>query len=293
VVVWGSLGEEDYTGIYQQRFGVDGNKVGGETLVNSTIAGEQFFASVTALEDGSWVVSWSSDGQDGDGSGIYQRHFAPDRIGGTGGDTLTGTGWAERLDGRGGADEIHGRGGDDTVIGGGGSDELFGDQGHDSLEGGSGHDTVSGGSGKDRVEGNGGNDVLYGGSARDRLYGGDGNDTVNGGHGADTLTGGTGADVFQFSDISDSAPRAFDSIRDFNRSQGDRIDLSRLDAGAYQEFIFDETAGTSPLQGHVSVSQDFLGRNTYVYVNTDKDPEADIVIHLKGLVDLTKSDFIL
>jgi hypothetical protein len=298
VVVWFGQGDGDHCGIFQQRYGASGNRVGEETLVNIASDGGQTNPSVTALADGSWIVSWSSSEGNNDTYGsppdVFQRHFAPDRIGGAGDDTIEGTGWAERLDGRGGADEAHGRGGNDTVLGGGGRDEIFGDDGHDSLDGGSGHDTLNGGAGKDRLEGNDGNDRLTGGTENDVLDGGSGNDTVVGGGGADTLTGGTGADEFQFNDVSDSTPGAFDTIRDFKASYGgDRIDLSRLDAGPYPEFVFDGAAGTAPGQGHVSVGHDPAGRHTYVYVNIDKDPEVDMVIRLKGWVDLTKSDFIL
>jgi ELWxxDGT repeat protein len=65
------------------------------------------------------------------------------------------------------------------------------------------------------IIGNGATNILNGGAAADRLIGGDGKDT---------LIGGLGADVFRF----DSALRSTanrDTITDFNRFQGDRIEL--------------------------------------------------------------------
>ena len=62
-------------GVYQQVYGAGGNAVGSETLVNSYTAGNQAPLKVTALSDGGWVVTWNSNGQDGDGDGIYQKVF--------------------------------------------------------------------------------------------------------------------------------------------------------------------------------------------------------------------------
>ncbi|ASG24922.1 calcium-binding protein [Nitrospirillum viridazoti] len=49
-----------------------------ETIANSYTASDQTTPSVAVLADGSYVVSWASAGQDGDGSGIYAQHFAGD-----------------------------------------------------------------------------------------------------------------------------------------------------------------------------------------------------------------------
>ncbi len=60
-----------------------------------------------------------------------------------------------------------------------------------------------------------GNDTITGGTANDQIYGGRGNDT---------LTGGAGADTFYY--LYDNA--GSDTIRDFSKSQGDKIDISNL-----------------------------------------------------------------
>ncbi len=79
VVTWMSAGQDgDGYGIHGQRFGADGNAVGGEFQVNTYIAGSQATPSVTDLADGGFVVTWTSDGQDGDSLGIYGQRFGAD-----------------------------------------------------------------------------------------------------------------------------------------------------------------------------------------------------------------------
>jgi VCBS repeat-containing protein len=86
VVVWSASlngGDGDGYGVYQQRYDSAGAKVGGPQLVNSTTAGDQVHASVAANGTG-FVVTWTSTGQDGSGSGVYARRFdaAGDPVGG-------------------------------------------------------------------------------------------------------------------------------------------------------------------------------------------------------------------
>jgi len=79
VVTWDSDGQDgSETGVYQQRYDADGAAAGTETLVNLFTTDYQFSRGLTALDDGSWVVSWTSEGQDGSARGVYQRHYAPD-----------------------------------------------------------------------------------------------------------------------------------------------------------------------------------------------------------------------
>ena len=63
VVAWSGLGV-DGTEIYLQRFAADGSKAGGEVLVNTTTTGGQRHASVAALNDGGYVVAWTSSRPD-------------------------------------------------------------------------------------------------------------------------------------------------------------------------------------------------------------------------------------
>jgi len=172
------------------------------------------------------------------------------------GDSITGTALDDVLKGYAGGDSISAGAGSDTIDGGAGANYLRGDDGADSMVGGSGFndmngnmgaDTVSGGSagdwvvgGKDNdiLGGEGGNDIVYGNLGDDWCDGGDGADLVRGGQGddvlygragddwlsgdrgSDTLTGGLGADVFHtFNEAG------IDRVVDFNRAEGDRVEL--------------------------------------------------------------------
>ena len=154
-----------------------------------------------------------------------------------------------------GDDALHGFGGDDFLYGGAGNDSLLGEAGNDTLIAGAGNDTYNGGDGNDLIYGGAGTDTLNGQSGNDHLYGGVGDDTLNGGTGNDflngevgndilnggadddilrgglgndTLTGDAGKDLFlwQRGDLNTSGGR--DIVRDFNASEGDRIDLHDL-----------------------------------------------------------------
>ncbi|WP_191058537.1 calcium-binding protein [Geminicoccus harenae] len=67
----------------------------------------------------------------------------------------------------------------------------------------------------------------------DQIVGSDGNEIIVGGFGADILTGGAGQDTFQFSRLYDSDDeRGVDTITDFDRFEGDKIDVGQ----AFAEF---------------------------------------------------------
>jgi Ca2+-binding RTX toxin-like protein len=70
-------------------------------------------------------------------------------IGSTKGDTIYGSGKANRLHGGAGNDLLVGRGSADRLYGGDGNDTLRGNAGHDLLQGGPGTDSADGGAGTD------------------------------------------------------------------------------------------------------------------------------------------------
>ena len=79
VVTWTSRGQDGSGyGIYGQRYAADGTPVGSEFRVNTFTTSDQRFPSVTALADGGFVVTWTSNGQDGSDSGIYGQRYAAD-----------------------------------------------------------------------------------------------------------------------------------------------------------------------------------------------------------------------
>ncbi len=76
VLSWSSYGQDSSdNGIYLQRYDSNGNAVGTETQVNTYTDGSQMSSSITALNDGGYIVSWSSLGQDGSGNGIYLQRY--------------------------------------------------------------------------------------------------------------------------------------------------------------------------------------------------------------------------
>jgi len=90
-----------------------------------------------------------------------------------------------------------------------------------NLVGTGGTNTLLGASGDDFLTGLAGNDILRGGA---------GNDVLIGGLGADQLLGGSGADTFVFKAAAESKAVRLDLILDFSAAEGDRLDLSGIDA---------------------------------------------------------------
>jgi hypothetical protein len=76
LVTWQSSGQDGSgLGVYGQRYNSAGSNVGSEFPVNTYTAGSQYAPSVTALADGGWLVTWTSGGQDGLGSGVYGQRY--------------------------------------------------------------------------------------------------------------------------------------------------------------------------------------------------------------------------
>ncbi|MEA5604044.1 choice-of-anchor D domain-containing protein [Nostoc sp. UHCC 0252] len=113
------------------------------------------------------------------------------------------------------------------------------DNSNDVINGQGGNDTINGKSGDDLLRGNTGNDLLIGGKGNDTLMGGEGNDTLMGGEGNDLLIGGLGADAFSFNSNAafSSDGVGIDTIADFNRSQGDKIVLSKTTFNAITSVV--------------------------------------------------------
>jgi len=240
--------------------------------------------------------------------------------------TLTGS---ANLNGNGNAlnNVLIGNTGNNVLSGGAGNDTLDGSSGIDTLIGGTGNDTyvvdnlsdvISEttvlGSEIDTVRssvgwilganlenltltgtafigiGNDLDNVLIGNAGRNVLDGGAGNDTLIGGLGSDSLTGGTGSDRFVFNTLGELG-KGFDSdtISDFNSLQGDKLDLSKLDANLLTAF----TDSFSFID-----SNDFTaaGQLRFVdqvlYGNVNGDLGADFEIQLVGVNTLTANDLI-
>ncbi|MDZ4779144.1 MAG: PKD domain-containing protein, partial [Planctomycetia bacterium] len=76
VVAWESIGQDgNEPGVYYQRFAADGVKLGDETRANTFTTGSQRLPHVAVDTDGDFVITWSSNIQDGSGYGVYARRF--------------------------------------------------------------------------------------------------------------------------------------------------------------------------------------------------------------------------
>ncbi len=77
VVAWVStqLQDEDASDVYVRRFSATGDPLSDELRVNSYTQGLQTVPTIAMQGDGNFIVTWQSDGQDGDGYGIYAQRF--------------------------------------------------------------------------------------------------------------------------------------------------------------------------------------------------------------------------
>jgi Ca2+-binding RTX toxin-like protein len=238
-----------------------------------------------------------------------------------GNDVLPGSSEEDTISGLAGADTISGLGGNDTIDGGTGMDtgsysaspagvtvslatglgsggDAQGDtlQSIENLLGSAFADTLTGNAGNNTITGGGGADTISGGLGADTLNGGAGGDSLTGGAGADRVTGGMGADQYMFSSVGDFATGfTLDRIMDFNRTQGDKINLAAIDAnsivGGDQPFTFIGAGaftgvagqlGYTPIAGGVRLRGDING-----------DGVADFSMNVIGSAPLVVTDFVL
>jgi Ca2+-binding RTX toxin-like protein len=182
------------------------------------------------------------------------------------------------------------------------NDVLWGGDADNALNGFEGNDILRGFYGADTLDGGDGNDELYGMYSNDTLNGGSGNDRLEGGMGGDTMSGGSGADrfVWMYTAESDGTSWNTDFINDFNRAEGDLIDLHGIDADVHaagnQAFTFIGDAShpfTAP--GQISFAHAAGSPNNYtqIFLNTDSDAEADGVIKVSGMYAVDGNWFVL
>ena len=78
VAVWSGEGSGDDIGLHGQLFDSAGAKIGQPFVVNGQVSGWQSGTALSVFANGSFIVAWTSDGQDGDGRGIFAQRFNPD-----------------------------------------------------------------------------------------------------------------------------------------------------------------------------------------------------------------------
>ena len=287
-----------------------GNYVGSNVL--TAHASGTYYLSVTGLFPGGAYTIKAQEYPDDYGDTVPTGGtFAgsPDFTGD--GQHKTGTDAVDRLTGAARGDLLQGGGGNDVLSGKDGNDLLDGGTGNDRLTGGTGNDTYVVDSRGDKVIelANGGRDTVLSSITHTladnvevlRLTGsaainGTGNALANelyGNSAKNTLAGGAGADTFVFRNGDTGATTATaDRILDFAHAEGDRINLSAIDAGT-ADHAFDFIGG-SRFSGHAGELRFMtVAGNTFVQADLDGDKAADLVIRLDGLHTLVSADFVL
>ena len=155
--------------------------------------------------------------------------------------------------------------------------------GNDLFIGTAGNDNLSGGAGNDILQGAGGDDVLNGGADVDIL---------TGGLGLDNLIGGSGADTFVYLGLTDS-PRGVgrDIITDFSTVEGDKMDVSAIDANPVLagDQAFTLVASFTGAAGQLV----FDAASHVAQFDQNGDGFADLEIQLTGVASVAASDFVL
>jgi Ca2+-binding RTX toxin-like protein len=241
--------------------------------------------------------------------------------GDTGKDHLIGSAGDDLLDGGADRDTMAGGTGNDTYVidcrqdriiesSGGGTDYvqssvslvlgkhlenllLFGPDALDGT-GNAADNVIVGNLASNHLSGAAGDDTLSGDAGDDMLSGGRGDDVLTGGLGHDILSGGAGSDLFRFSDVFESSADATrDRVTDFSEGQGDRLDLSAIDANTDldgdQAFILVGTQST--FEGDATGQLRLAG--SILYGSTDADTDAEFSIAVTGVTTLTEADLIL
>ncbi|RYG89274.1 MAG: calcium-binding protein [Alphaproteobacteria bacterium] len=239
-----------------------------------------------------------------------------------GNDILNGGADSDELYGGAGADQLRGDGGDDTMWGGADNDVYYVDSAGDAVvevsgEGQDGvHATISytltanvegltldgssningtGTGAGDFLIGNVGDNILSGLGGVDNINGGAGNDTIIGGVISDNLDGGAGSDTFVVLEESvGTATLEVDNIHDFVVSDGDRVDLSAIDADSgsagNQAFFFVSTL--TGVAGQATLAYASIEGVTYLNLDNDGDGVSDYRIRFDGDVSATSANIL-
>jgi Ca2+-binding RTX toxin-like protein len=136
---------------------------------------------------------------------------------------------------------------------------------------------------------------IIGNAVGNTLYGLAGNDVLRGESGVDILFGGADADTFRYLSISDSAAGSEDFILDFSAAEGDKIDLSLIDAIAFtperEAFRFIGAGAFNGVEGELRVQPAIAGIG-WLEGDVTGDALADFRIYVMN-AGLTASDLIL
>lgn len=300
---------------HDRLFGFDGNDTllggaGDDTLEGGSGVDTTSYADLASAVNVNLAITTSQSTGAGGTDVLYGIESL---IGSTANDRLTGNSGANVLDGNLGNDTLTGGLGNDTYIVNTSTDvisetstlatEIDSVQAAASWTLGANLEKLvltgnaaingTGNTLANTLTGNAAANVLNGSIGNDTLIGAAGNDVLIGGAGTDNLTGGIGADRFDFNALSEMGLGSLhDAIADFKTSEGDKIDLSTLDANAgslttNEGFSF---IGSAAFNANATGQLRFAGG--ILYGSTDADTAAEFEIQLIGVSSLTGVDFI-
>jgi Ca2+-binding RTX toxin-like protein len=236
--------------------------------------------------------------------------------GGDGNDSLTGSDGNDVLTGGLGIDAMTGGLGDDTYYVDDASDTTVEASGQGSdiihasmswvlggnietlVQDGSGNIDGTGNALANTLNGNGGNNTLDGLGGDDIIKAGNGNDVLIGGTGADILVGGAGADTFtvrQESVIQShlGGTLEIDTVNDLILAQGDKLDLSAIDADSITagDQAFTLVGAFTHHAGEMTLV--LSGGITTLQLDVDGDGSADYRMKITGDVHLDSGGWVL
>ena len=249
------------------------------------------------------VLGSGNDTYVGRGFGSFSTDPFDQVFAGKGKDTIAVETFQSRYFGQAGNDTFFSVGWQNVFNGGAGKDTIsYAPRDEDSTQGGSavtinlGAGTVQTGASRtetivsiENATGSGASDVIIGSSVANRL---------EGAGGFDELTGGLGADRFIFARVAHSqvSNDGIDLVMDFSRAQGDRIDVSGIDAksgiAGNQAFTFIGTGDFTGAKGQLRFEV-IAGEGLILSGDINGDRVADFRIRLLDLTTLAASDIIL
>jgi Ca2+-binding RTX toxin-like protein len=320
----GGVGALTVTGITNVTGGT-ASIVGGRLAVSATAGSGGFDYTLTDANNHVQTghANFSSVVTDGTNNTVLSGAVTgADLQGQDGNDALTGSSGMDRLVGGNGNDVLNGGAGADLMLGGVGDDiytvdnvndvvtELSGEGTADQVNstvsftlganveklvlGGSGDINGTGNGLDNYILGNGGPNTLIGGAGKDVISGGAGNDFITGGLDGDQLTGGLGADTFVYTTLGDfGSGGTNDRISDFNRADGDKLDLTGVDANSNlandQAFTFLGAGAFTHLAGELRATATASGN--IVQGDVNGDGVADFTFVVVGPASLVSGDF--
>lgn len=283
---------------------------------NQVDAGAGNDSVVNMKEDGNVILlGGGNDTYVGTGFGSFVNERADIVRAGTGNDKIAVSTFKSSYFGESGKDTFFSVGQQNTFHGGSGVDSIsYIARDDDNVLGGTGVGIDLGSglaqTGANRFEtlvsienaaGTGVGDLIFGSSVAnvlkglggdDQIAGRGGKDVLVGGRGMDLLQGDSGADRFDFNGLGESAVGARrDVILDFDRGEGDRIDVRDIDAntgrGGNQTFSFIGESGFSGTAGELRFADGVVAGDV------NGDGFSDFEIEVQGVGTLFRSDFLL